>query len=240
MLHRVLVRHSDPAADPTRARQKAVPVRTENRWPVALAVFALVWLLRMLPDRILILPPWAIYLMGLVALTPLIAVALTGAKNTAWLRIERAIMLLSFAFAAVATVANLINLVTIMIRRAADVGGVQLLSSSIGVWTTNVIIFALLYWQIDRGGPEARLSPGETRPDWLFPQESAPSTDVASGWHPVFVDYLYLGFSTATAFSTTDAMPLTARAKLLMMLESSFSLITIAVVASRAINILGS
>ena len=241
MLHRVLVHRSDPAADFKRTLSRATaPVKTEPRWPVALAIFTLVWLLRTLPDRIMIVPPWVIYLMGLIPLIPVIGVAATGGRKPGWLRLERAAILLAFALAAVATVVNLINLVTIMIRRAADVDGVQLLSSSIGVWVTNVIMFTLLYWQIDRDGPEARLTPHETKPDWLFPQESAPSTDVAPGWHPTFVDYLYLGFSTATAFSTTDAMPLTARAKLLMMLESSLSLTTIAMVASRAINILGS
>jgi len=116
----------------------------------------------------------------------------------------------------------------------------QLLSSSMGVWITNVLMFALLYWQIDRGGPEARLKYANTIPDWLFPQESAPGKDVPGGWHATFIDYLFLAYSTATAFSTTDTVPLTARAKLLMMLESSLSLMTIVVVASRAINILGS
>jgi hypothetical protein len=78
-----------------------------------------------------------------------------------------------------------------------------------------------------------------TRTDWLFPQESAPAGAVPAGWRPTFVDYLYLSFSTATAFSTTEVAPLTARAKLLMMLESTISLVTIVVVASRAINMFG-
>jgi uncharacterized membrane protein len=106
------------------------------------------------------------------------------------------------------------------------------------VWVTNVLVFSLLYWQIDRGGPEARMAHARSKPDWLFPQEGAPAEDVPPGWRPAFVDYLYLGYSTGTAFSTTDAMPLTSRAKLLMMLESTISLLTVVVVASRAINIL--
>ena len=77
-----------------------------------------------------------------------------------------------------------------------------------------------------------------TRPDWLFPQEGAPAEDVPRGGQPTFVDYLYLASSTATAFSTTDAIPLTSGAKLLMMLKGTISLITSVVVASRAINIL--
>ena len=94
-------------------------------------------------------------------------------------------------------------------------------------------------WQIDRGGPEDRVNDAGKALDWLFPQETAPAGAIAAGWKPSFVDYLYLAYSTATAFSTTDVLPVTARAKLLMMLESAFSLMTIVVVASRAINILG-
>ncbi len=116
----------------------------------------------------------------------------------------------------------------------------QLLASSIGVWVTNVLAFSLLYWQLDRGGPGSRENKDRIKPDWLFPQQGAPAEDVAPDWQPTFVDYLFLGFSTATAFSPTDALPLTIRAKMLMMLESSISLVTIVVVASRAINILGS
>ena len=76
-------------------------------------------------------------------------------------------------------------------------------------------------------------------PDWLFPQESAPG-GVQADWRPMFVDYLFLSYSTATAFSATDVPPLTRRAKLLMMAESTISLVTMVVVASRAINVLGS
>lgn len=240
MLHRLHLHRSNQEALSSGLLVKAGPAQLEQRWPVAIAILALVFLLGMLPDRIKIVPSWTGYLLGLIALVPILAVALMGAKASPWLQVERAVVLLFFALAAVGTVANLVNLVTVMIERPEEVNGVELLSSSIGVWVTNVIMFALLYWQIDRGGPEARLNQPITRPDWLFPQESAPSGDVSPGWHPMFVDYLYLGYSTATAFSTTDALPLTARAKLLMMLESSFSLTTLAVVASRAINILGS
>ncbi|HWU56221.1 MAG TPA: hypothetical protein VN175_12015 [Rhizomicrobium sp.] len=212
----------------------------EPRWPVAVAVLASTLLLGLLPDRIRLLPPGLSWVLGLIATMPIIAVGLNGARRPYWLRVERAVILFLFVLAAPAMVINLTNVVTVMVERPADISGIQLLSSSIGVWITNVIIFALLYWQIDRGGPERRLNHASTMPDWLFPQESAPREDVSPDWRPTFVDYLYLAYSTATAFSTTDAMPLTPRSKLLMMLESSFSLMTVVVVASRAINILGS
>jgi hypothetical protein len=212
----------------------------EPRWPVAFAVVASVVMLGMLPDRIRLLPAGVNWILGLMAALPIIAVAIYGTRKPYWLQVERVVILLMFVVAAPAMVINLINVLIVMVRRPADITGIQLLSSSIGVWITNVIIFALLYWQIDRGGPQKRLNRTNTGTDWLFPQESAPSEDVPANWRPVFIDYLYLAYSTATAFSTTDAMPLTARAKLLMMLESSFSLMTVVVVASRAINILGS
>lgn len=210
----------------------------EPRWPVALAILAVMFLLAAMPGRIRLFPIWVTYVVGFAALIPIGAVGLTAAKP-GWLRIERIVTLLFFAVLAFVTLTNLGNLIRAMINHSAEIGGLPLLASSVTVWVTNVLMFALLYWQIDRGGPEARVNDATARPDWLFPQEGAPVEDVPRGWEPTFIDYLYLGFSTATAFSTTDAMPLTPRAKLLMMLESTISLITIVVVASRAINILG-
>ena len=124
-----------------------------------------------------------------------------------------------------------------MVRRSFEVTGIQLLSSSVAAWATNVLLFSLVYWRLDRGGPEARAN-ANTLPDWLFPQQGVPEY-VPSDWHATFVDYLFLAFATATAFSPTDALPLTSRAKMLMMFESIISLVTIVAVAARAINILG-
>ena len=211
----------------------------EPRWPVALAILVVLVLLTVLPARVRLLPVWFTYAIGLAVLAPIAAVTLMPAKPR-WLRVERMGVLLFFVVKVTTNLASLAYLIDAMVSRSAEIGGLQLLASSTAVWATNVLMFSLLYWQIDRGGPEARLDHAGTRPDWLFPQEGAPAEDVPPGWRPAFVDYLYLGYSTATAFSTTDAMPLTPRAKMLMMLESTISLLTIVVVASRAINILGS
>lgn len=170
---------------------------------------------------------------------PIVAVELIGARPL-WLRIEHAATLIFFTVAGVCNLAILANLISAMLSRSAGVAGLQLLASSTAVWVTNVLVFSMLYWQIDRRGPGAEGRDADARADWLFPQEGASAGNVPAGWQPTFIDYLYLGYSTATAFSTTDAMPLTHRAKLLMMLESTISLMTIVVVASRAINILGS
>ena len=114
------------------------------------------------------------------------------------------------------------------------------LTSSVALWINNVLVFSLLYWQVDRGGPGARAADERRRPDLFFTQEGAPPDAMPHGWRPSFPDYLFLAFSTATAFSPTDVVPLTLRAKMMMMLESSISLITIVVVGARAINVLGS
>lgn len=219
--------------------ESAQTTRIESRWPVALAITVVLFLLAVLPERVRLFPAWLPYVVGIAVLAPIATVALASA-NTHWLRIERTVTLLFCAVAGVGTVANLANLIGLMVRRSGEIGGEQLLASSIAVWVTNVLAFSLLYWQIDRGGPDARSNNASPRPDWLFPQEGASPADVPPDWRPTFVDYLFLGFSTATAFSPTDALPLTSRAKMLMMLESSISLATIVVVASRAINILGS
>jgi len=218
--------------------EPAQPIRIEPRWPVALAILAVVLMLALLPGRLTLFPRWFPYVIGIVVFAPMVAVKLTAAKAR-WLRVERTITLLFFVLMGVGTLANLANLVGAMVRRSAEIGGLQLFMSSIAVWVTNVLTFSLLYWQIDRGGPESRANTGGTRPDWLFPQAGA-GEDVPPDWRPTFVDYLFLGFSTATAFSPTDALPLTSRAKMLMMLESTISLTTIVVVAARAINLLGS
>jgi uncharacterized membrane protein len=100
-----------------------------------------------------------------------------------------------------------------------------------------VIIFALWYWEFDRGGPVSRAHAHRPYPDFLFPQMSTP--DMApSEWEPRFVDYLYLSFTNATAFSPTDVMPLSRWAKLTMLAQSAVSLITVALVIARAVNVL--
>ena len=114
---------------------------------------------------------------------------------------------------------------------------VSLLSSSVAIWVVNVLTFSLLYWQIDRGGPLARANKVCAIPDWLFPQAVAPE-ETAPHWRPWFLDYLFLGYNTAVAFSPADVMPLTRRAKVLMMLESTISFLTIVVVAARAVGVL--
>jgi hypothetical protein len=112
-----------------------------------------------------------------------------------------------------------------------------LLGSGIAIWTTNMLVFAVFYWEFDRGGPFARAAARQPYPDFLFPQMTDPSK-AHEEWEPRFVDYAYLSFTNSTAFSPTDTLPLASWAKLTMMVQSAVSLVTVALVAARAVNIL--
>jgi len=214
------------------------PKLIEPRWPIILVIVTLGILLSLLPDRVRAFPSWFPYLVAIAMIVPMTALALTTAKAR-WLLIESVVTWLFFVIAGFGMVDQLTHLLSAMVRHSAEVTGLQLLTSSISVWATNVFTFAIAYWRTDRGGPEARANHASGKPDWLFPQQGVPQ-DVPPDWRPMFIDYLFLSFCTATAFSPAEAQPLTARAMVLLMLESIISLITVVAVASRAINILGS
>jgi hypothetical protein len=112
----------------------------------------------------------------------------------------------------------------------------ELLEAGALVWVSNIIAFSLVYWELDEGGPAARFLDGRRQPDLAFPQELNP--EVASdAWRPLYIDYLYLAYTNATAFSPTDAMPLVPWSKLAMMLQSMISLIVLGLVVARAVNV---
>lgn len=148
--------------------------------------------------------------------------------------IRRAALLLT----AIVTTMNfgaLTELVRALLSGKAS-GGQTLLLDALNIWITNVIAFALWFWNIDHGGPAMRGLSNRRGFDFLFPQMSLP--DQHEAWLPGFIDYVFLSFTNATAFSPTDTLPLTQQAKLLMMAEASISLLTVALVAARAVNIL--
>lgn len=116
--------------------------------------------------------------------------------------------------------------------------GRPLILAGIVLWITNVLLFGLWYWELDRRGPRERATNPDVLPDFLFPQMSDAARFAPPGWTPGLVDYLYVSFTNATAFSPTDTMPLTRSAKLLMTAQSLASLLTIGLVVARAVNIL--
>jgi hypothetical protein len=214
----------------------AVCPHIEPRWPVLLTIIAEVFLLSALPGRVNTLPVWGMPALLVVTILPMVALAVSAEKFR-WLHIEKIVLLLFLLFSAGVLLDSLGFLLSAMLRPKTGISGIQLLESSIAVWTGNVLICSLVYWRVDRGGPEGRCNGLRTKPDWLFPQESAVE-DVPPNWRPMYVDYLFLAFCTSTAFSPTDVLPLTSRAKMLMMAESTISLVTIIAIAARAINIL--
>jgi hypothetical protein len=209
----------------------------EARWPVLVTIIAAIAMIVLLPERIRILPTWTFHIVVIGLLVPTSAVSLTRG-GAYWERVERVTTLFFCVVLFAGIVFALVNLIDHIISGSGAISGLQLLATSIALWLTNVLLFAVFFWQVDRGGPQTRANGTADRPDWLFPEYTAPADSVPPGWGPTFVDYLYLSYSTSTAFSTTDVSALTARAKLLMMAESGFALVTIVVVGARAINIL--
>ena len=131
---------------------------------------------------------------------------------------------------------SLLLLLRALLAGATDNGRALLLDAT-NIWATNVIVFSIWYWALDRGGPSLGEGDHQGPSEFIFPQMTQAET-VAADMKPGYVDYLCLSFCTSTAFSPTDTMPLTTRMKLLMMLESIVSLLTLALVAARAVNIL--
>jgi uncharacterized membrane protein len=207
----------------------------EPRWPALSAILVAIGLQVILPDRL-------IEGLGYRALVPamegvlllVILIANPGRISTE----ETRLRVVGVSLIALITVANLVSLTELIhaLLYGSKAGGRSLVYASVPIWLTNVIVFGLWYWELDRGGPARRQQSDHRRPDFLFPQMSTPGS--APRWVPGFLDYLYTSFTNATAFSPTDTMPLSASAKLLMMLQSLASLITVAVVISRAVNIL--
>jgi uncharacterized membrane protein len=136
-------------------------------------------------------------------------------------------------------VLGVIVLVASLIAHSASrITGAQLLASGGAVWFTNAIAFGLAFWELDCGGPVARALTTESRkPDFQFPQDENPQL-ARDGWAPRLWDYFYISLTNATAFSPTDSMPLTRSAKALMAAESMLSVVTVLLVAARAVNIL--
>jgi hypothetical protein len=156
-----------------------------------------------------------------------------------WLRLEHWSNLAVCALGESVILLTLYYIITAMSKTTTAFTGRELLATSVAAWTTNVVTFSVVFWQIDRGGPEARANRQGKKAEWLFPQASG-SEPEASEWIPMSPDYLFLSFCTATAFSPTDVLPVSTRAKMLVMTESAISLVTLVIVASRAVNILGS
>ena len=167
-----------------------------------------------------------------------------AATDDEWMSVRRKrriVRLLATLLTAFSTLINVLALAFLMraIIKGHAGSGQTLLLDSVNIWVTNVVVFALWYWILDRGGPSSRGLVPDHKRDFLFTQQQLnDQVQGFSDWLPGFIDYLFLAYTNATAFSPADTFPLTARAKLLMIAESAISLVTIALVASRAVGIL--
>lgn len=203
----------------------------EPFWPAQIAVAAALALYLTLPHRLTMGPAWLLPALEVVLLLPL---ALTTPHRVAdeRMRVRHATVALIGTIGAANALA--LGLLVHYLLDGGRASGGDLLVSAVTIWLTNVLVFALWYWELDRGGPSRRAGlPGAG--DFRFPQQQG----AHRAWAPGFVDYLYLSFTNATALSPTDTVPLTARAKLLMMLQALVSLLTLVLVAAHAVNVLG-
>ncbi len=208
--------------------------RGENRWPVAVAMVVAIGLQLLLPDRLTLQSRWL--LPGLEF--PLL-VGLIVANPVRFNRESTALRIASLVLAGLLSVANAWSatlLIMGLVRGTEGNDAAALLSTGAAIWLTNIIAFAVWYWQFDRGGPAARAYARRRLPDFQFVQMQNPEL-ADPDWEPEFVDYLYLSFTNATAFSPTDVMPLSRWAKLTMLIQSLISLVTVALVIARAVNI---
>lgn len=211
--------------------------RPESRIFPVIALLALPAMLSMLPGRYQLVPRGSQFILGVVLAIPMLAAQFVP-SNPFWARAERFMAAIILPLATCIELALLAMVIRDMARPHPGLSGLTLLTTSIAVWTTNILVFSLAYWLIDRGGPEGRVAGFRGRADFSFPRGD-PSDNVPAAWHPIYVDYLSLAFNTSAAFSPTDVVPLTPRAKTMMTLQSVISLITIVAVGARAINILG-
>ena len=208
-------------------------VRPEPHWPAAVALFACVGLYIVLPNRLVVGPHWVLPVLVALPLIPLSARRHRHPDESPWIRQA------TMALIALVTLANVVSMALLVhhLLNSHVSQGRNLIYSAVAVWLTNVIVYGLWLWEVDRGGPHRRASGEKLQADIQFPQMENPDLAPAN-WRPRFADYLYTSFANGTSFAPADAMPLSLRAKALFASESVVSLITIAIVAARAVNIL--
>ncbi|HEY6422659.1 MAG TPA: hypothetical protein VIY28_05285 [Pseudonocardiaceae bacterium] len=223
--------------------------RGESRWPAATTIVVAIALQITLPEDLV--PPlqWLLPGLGSRWLLPglelgalLVLIVLCPSRVD---RESRTLRTTSLTLTVLLSLVNGWSAMWLVLRlmglihegRAEADAGSLLLGTGASIWLTNIIAFGLWYWQFDRGGPAARAHARKVVPDFQFVQMQNPKA-ADQDWRPEFIDYLYLSFTNATAFSPTDVMPLSRWAKLTMLAQSLISLITMALVIARAVNIL--
>jgi hypothetical protein len=218
----------------------------ESRYPAAAAILVAIALYLLLPSALVVGPRYLVPALELVLLVPLLV-----GNPRRMTRESRALRWVSIGLLLLIAAANLSSLVLLvdeLVNGASKNGGALLLGAA-QVWLTNIIVFALAYWELDRGGPVLRTrAPRSQLPpaDFRFPQdedrdaidEVAARSAAKSDWSPAYLDYLYVSVTNSSAFSPTDTMPLSHRAKMLMATESVSALMLSVLVIARGVSLL--
>jgi len=229
--------------------EESVPVSVhqgrggEARWPAAAATLVAILLYALLPQRLVVGPRYVIPALEIILLVLLVAV--NPVRMSRQNRSGRTVAVLVVVLIAAT---NLVSLGLLLHQLVTSKGGGgELLLAAFQVWATNVIVFALAYWELDRGGPVVRhLQKRDRLPlaEFRFSQDEDRDTvsevhrgaSEVSGWMPTFLDYLYVSLTNSSAFSPTDCMPLSHRAKLLMGTEATAALVTSVVVIAKGVG----
>lgn len=239
---RRIERAVEPGTDVLRGAQQRVILPAwrritegEPRWPVSLTVVIAIALQFVLPDKVAPRHRWI-----LPALAGLLVIGIQAANPKRISGRSRPLRTASIVLIGVLSLSNAwsaARLIVALVQGTETEQASGLLVTGAAIWLTNVVVFALWYWELDRGGPGARAQATRQHPDFLFAQMQSPEL-APDDWEPAFADYLYLSFTNATAFSPTDVLPLSRWTKMTMMGQSLVSLATVALVVARAVNIL--
>ncbi len=215
------------------------PEFSEPRWPIALALLTFIAITIVLrvaqPHRESLGPHWLVPGIEIALLVVLLASdPARVSRQRRWLR--KVAIGLVLALVVMALLSAGVLIVDLIRGGKVTDSATSLLASGALIWLGNVLVFSLLYWMLDSGGPLARFRGEREFPDFAFTQQMSPEIS-PPGWRPQYVDYLILGLTTSTAFSPTDVMPMARWAKLTMALQSLISLIVVGLVIARAVNV---
>ncbi|HVX24197.1 MAG TPA: hypothetical protein VG992_02540 [Candidatus Saccharimonadales bacterium] len=204
-------------------------------WHAQAAIVIAIVLQLLLPDRYVFGSRFVLIAAELILM---LALSYTTPKEKIFRSITRHLnVFLLIAVSGLVNVYGLVQVARQLLGSHHISNGRALILAAVNIYLTNVIIFGLWYWEMDGGGPGQRMQAARHEQDFLFPQDQDENYKHPQ-WRPTFVDYLYVSSTNAMAFSPTDTLPLSRRAKLLMLAQATISLIAIALVAARAVNIL--
>jgi uncharacterized membrane protein len=207
----------------------------EPVWHVQTAMLGAIILQLLLPDHYSIVSR---YLLVSIEALLLVALSYTTPQERIFQSVSRRVnVFLLLILTSVANSYALIQVAQRLLQSGHVNNGQELILTAVNIYLTNIIIFGLVYWEMDGGGPGKRMQAAKHEQDFLFPQEQNESYKHPQ-WRPTFIDYLYVSSTNGMAFSPTDTMPLSRRAKMLMLAQATISLVAVALVAARAVNIL--